>query len=138
MMDTKSPGTGVESLKLLANFFNSVNLTTLSCSRLLLRTFRAVSRCWLANDLNEFKTSRSTVDVALGVPSLTCGDRFRLVEPELCAEVLVFWIVLSSGVLDTDGVVVSAVLSWLVAGCAGLGASVDEATPFLLFSAGRS
>jgi len=70
-MDTKSPGTGVDSLKLLENFFNSANLVSLSCSRLVLRTFRAVSRCWLANDLNDCRTSRSTVDVALGVPSLT-------------------------------------------------------------------
>lgn len=63
-------GTGVESLKELANFFSSVNLTSLSALALLLRAFSAFCRCWLANDLNSFRTSCSTVEVALGAAVL--------------------------------------------------------------------
>ena len=65
IMETKSVGTGVDSLKELANFFNSVSLTSLSCLALLLRAFSAFCRCWLAKFLNSFSTSCSTVEVAL-------------------------------------------------------------------------
>jgi hypothetical protein len=41
-------------------------LTSLSAFALLLLAFSALRRCCVANDLNEFKTSRSTVEVALG------------------------------------------------------------------------
>ncbi len=80
MIEIKSFGTGVDSLKLSANFFSSISLISLSALALLLRAFSAFFRCWVAKSLNEFSTSRSTVEVALGAaaPSLACGEMVRV------------------------------------------------------------
>lgn len=66
MMEIKSFGTGVASLKLSANFLSSCSLTWLSAFILLVRTLSAWARCCVAKVLNDFRTSASTVDVALG------------------------------------------------------------------------
>ena len=60
-------------MKLSANFLNSVSLTSLSAFAFVLRACAAFMRCWFANVLNSFKTSRSTVEVALGAPSFAWG-----------------------------------------------------------------
>lgn len=133
MIETRSVGTGVESLKLLANFFNSVSLTSLSALALLLRAFWAFSRCWLANDLKELRTSLSTVDVALGVPSLTCGERLRLVDDEFGVGSSA--LVLSAGLLSADTAVVkgaSVLLITLAFADAGSGVPDFGRAPFLL------
>jgi hypothetical protein len=45
MIETRSVGTGVVNLKLLANFFSSVDLTSLSARALWFRAFSALLRC---------------------------------------------------------------------------------------------
>lgn len=82
MMPIRSLGTGVASLKVSANFLSSVSLTSLSALALTLRTFSALLLSRVAKFLNELRTSRSTVDVALGAPSLTLGEAVR---PEAAA-----------------------------------------------------
>lgn len=66
MMPIRSLGTGVPSLKLLANFFSSINLTSLSAFALLVRAFSATWRSLEAKLLNDSKTFCSiVVDVGL-------------------------------------------------------------------------
>ena len=73
-------------MKLSANFFKSFNLTSLSFLALIARAFSTVLRCWAANPLKAFVTSRSTVEVAFGgSPALACGDGFRLADEEAAA-----------------------------------------------------
>lgn len=84
MIETRSVGTGVDSLKLFANFRSSVNFTSLSALALLLRTFSAFMRCWLAKFLKSLSTSRSTVEVALGAASFDDEATGRDVAAELC------------------------------------------------------
>lgn len=66
MIETRSEGTGVLSLKLSANLFKSFNLTSLSRLALIARLFSTVRLCWLAKLLKAFVTSLSTVAVAFG------------------------------------------------------------------------
>lgn len=99
IIEIRSTGTGVGSLKLSANFFSSINLTSLSAFALVLRTFSAFRRCWLANDLNSLRTSRSTVEVALGAmpwPSFAWGDIVRLVAADGRNEAEFWFVVLLS------------------------------------------
>lgn len=73
MIQTRSCGTGVDNLKLSANFFSSVSRTSLSAFALPLRNFSAAERCCVAKLLNSFNTSFSTVEVALGVAGFFAG-----------------------------------------------------------------
>lgn len=77
MIPIKSLGTGVPSLKLSANFFSSINLTSLSAFALVLRAFSATCRSLLAKFLKELRTVCSiVVDVGL-VFSLAAGEVVR-------------------------------------------------------------
>lgn len=133
MIEIRSLGTGVESLKLSANFFSSINLTSLSALALLLRTFSALSRCWVAKVLNSFSTSRSTVEVALGaaMPSLPAGDIVRFAAADGRRGVVVFSLVLASATLLSTALLVSAALGSVGLGCS-TGVSAAEVTGVLL------
>lgn len=80
MIETRSEGTGVVSLKLSANFFRSFNLISLSLRALADRIWSTFLRCCVAKFLKADATSLSTVAVWFGTPSgLTCGEAVRLV-----------------------------------------------------------
>jgi len=106
MIETRSEGTGVWSLKVSANFFKSLSLISLSFLSLLLRIDSTFLLCWVANVLKALATSRSTVAVAFGAPSvLTWGEAVLLAE-----EVVVDAEGFGSGVAEKlDSVVVGGV-----------------------------
>lgn len=103
MIETRSVGTGVDSLKLFANFRSSVNFTSLSALALLLRTFSAFMRCWLAKFLKSLSTSRSTVEVALGAASFDDEATGLDVAAELCVASTGFSLDLDSFAFESAG-----------------------------------
>ena len=79
-METRSFGTGVCSLKLSANFFRSFSLISLSFLALVDRACSTFFLCWTAKVLNAEATSRSTVAVAFGGPSLRTSEVLQEVD----------------------------------------------------------
>lgn len=81
MMPIRSLGTGVPNLKLSANFFNSISLTSLSAFALVLRAFSATCRSLEAKFLKDSRTFCSiVVDVGL-VFSFVAGETVRPAAP---------------------------------------------------------
>lgn len=125
------------SLKLLANFFSSVNLTSLSALALLLLAFSAFCRCWLAKLLKEFKTSRSTVEVALSVLSFGSTELLRESNAEAELMVAILSTDFDAWVLESEGGVEgfpSARLPSAVLSCEDFRLSVLATTPFRMES----
>ena len=134
MIETRSDGTGVVSLKLSANFFKSFNLISLSFRALAERIWSTFFRCCVAKFLKADATSLSTVAVWFGTPSgLTWGEAVRLV---LAAGVFAGFGFNSEVALGSVAVggVETSVLAGLGAGV-GVGADTGAAGTALLFSA---
>ena len=104
MIETRSEGTGVFNLKLLAKFFKSFSLISLSFRSLVTRIFSTSALWRVAKFLKAVETSRSTVAVAL-------GTALALAESVLAANAGVFiGVAFGSGVAEKlDSVVVGGV-----------------------------
>jgi hypothetical protein len=119
MIEIKSLGTGVDSLNVSPNFFNSCSLTSLSARALELRTFSCTARSFEAKFLKLARTSFSTVAAALGaavafvLPWAVCGEMALLVVADGRRGVAAVLLVVDS-VAAAAGVVSFALLSTLM------------------------